>query len=110
MRSSGTRKTYAPGGYGAGAGAPGPSAAAGAAALSFASGAAVSPAEGAPAREGGSECTVGTRVGATVGREGGGACNGVAHAPRAAEIHDKVALRRGAGPCDRDAACPISTG
>ena len=44
----------------------------------------------------GSECTVGTRVGATVGRGGGEGLQ-----------HDRGAV---ALLCVRDAACPISTG
>ena len=49
----------------------------------------------------GSECTVGTRVGATVGRGGGG--GGGAEGLQ----HDRGAV---ALLCVRDAACPISTG
>ena len=60
-------------------------------------------------------CTVGTRVGATVGRgaRGGGDVMGDVCSPRGAQTEHalrEVCAQRGGACGVRDAACPISTG
>jgi hypothetical protein len=70
----------------------------------------------APAREGGSECTVETRVGATVGRGGGQDGFSRASCARSNRTSSRAVCSWNASrPCARaygvrDAACPISTG